>query len=419
MGVNVAGSSLSELCMIDDYIAADVTTNPHAPKLAWRPAGTQHADGARVVWQQLYRELESMQEALLAAAQTVLAAQRGMSLGQRLLFEAERAYKALEGSKDYWRGEVWSLRETIRQLDLVWERYPTSGYLGSTLYREGCPPTVTSGQEVNLWDLYPADPAAMKLRGGVESKRWGDRERYRDNVLTPHNIARREGGGEEGTEALCKRVRASMTMESFTSTFDEGGADAGGLMDRALFGAKFHSSDIMGAPLALLRLTQHEIDMLWDAVSSSGKTTVNFGDVACFLSPSEEQRRYYWRDKILRGERRCGMAGQSESHVPSLSGHGNPLPILSPHQRRHGSKAEGSGRRTARVGGTTPDGAWGVLIGGLGEISRVKLGLPWKVDVDGAVGSTVQLAAGGIASLPHSSLLPPPSSLLPLLPPPD
>lgn len=188
-----------------------------------------------------------------------------------------------------------------------------------------------------------------------------------------------------------------MTMDAFASTFDEGSAEAGGVIDRASFGAKFHSSDIMGAPLALLRLTQHEIDMLWEAVSSSGKALVNFGDIACYLSPSEEQRRYYWRDKVLRGERRCGMAGQSESHVPSLSGHGNPLPILSPHRRRHVGMPEDGRRRAAQVGGGVHSGAWGVVVGGLGNMCCVKLGLPWKVDVDGVEGAMVQLAAGEIA----------------------
>lgn len=157
-------------------------------------------------------------------------------------------------------------------------------------------------------------------------------------------------------------------------------------MDRAAFGAKFHSSDIMGAPLALVRLTQPEIDLLWETVSAPGKSSVSFGDVACFLSPSEEHRRYHWRDKILRGERRCDVAGTDESHVPSLAGHGNPLPVLSPHQRRRGAK--GSAGANGRVGAA--GGAWGVVVRGVAGVCQAKLGLPCKVDVDGG---TVLLAA--------------------------
>lgn len=198
--VQVAGASLNEAFMLDDYVTSDLASSPRAPKMAWRPAGAGRGDGRRVVvWQQLYREVDALQEELIKAAQAVVSARRGMSVGQRAMFEAERVLKAIEGSHDYWRGEVnapssldsivppppgvtlscpppqvWSLRETVRLLDHLWERYPTTGYLAQPLYREGSSAMATAGHEVNLWDMYPADAAGFMLRGDLESRRWGE-----------------------------------------------------------------------------------------------------------------------------------------------------------------------------------------------------------------------------------------------------
>ncbi len=64
------------------------------------------------------------------------------------------------------------------------------------------------------------------------------------------------------------------------------------ILDKSSFGAKFLTPDLLGAPLARLKLNQKEIDQLWDAIDFSNQCVVSYGDVAAFLAPSEQLRRY-------------------------------------------------------------------------------------------------------------------------------
>jgi len=386
----VPGQSLLEAKMLDDFVV--VETTGHQWRMVWRSQHDADREGRSspgksdrrrcVVWQQLYREVDGLQQLFLRAAQSVMAVKQARGFWQYCWEEVrDRLSVQYENGTLCQQDPATQLLHVIRKMDMFWDDYPSGGERGR-----------------QLWDDYPESYGSVCSRGDSrnENLKWDNREALRSELLKPqrHDLAYSD------VESLCKRVWKSLDRDTFSELFGDGKGGPGPSMDKAAFFSLFNGSDILGAG-RLRKLKEagtvrlEDIEELWSAMDVNQSGSVTYADLAALLSPDEAERSLYWRDKLLRGERRCCLGGRGEAHVPALAGQGSPLPLVSPHRRKalQAERTSGVGRQATKEGHLRAKGLpksgvkRGLLVLQLwvSDLVNHRLELPWSVELAGGM----------------------------------